>query len=337
MTTQAGDVTVSIRADGSEFYSGITTAKAAVDKFDKSANKAAGAGAKKLGDAGKTGSRAMDKFGASIGNATNKASQLPGPLGGIAARAGSASAAIGAVGIAATVAAAAIGVLVLGLGAAIREAEEWERASLKTNAILKATGSAAGLTAHQLEELANEIKRTTLASEASVIAASQKLLTFRSVQGDTFREALRLSQDLAAVGFGSVESAATQLGKALEDPVNGLAALKRVGVSFSVTQKEQIKNFIETGRVAEAQTVILAALRQQVGGAGTAEAGGLSGAYHRLSENSADFLENIGKSGPLQAATLAVNALANAIEFLNDQLFEADRGTDIMQALGQSL
>jgi hypothetical protein len=44
------------------------------------------------------------------------------------------------------------------------------------------------------------------------------LLTFKSITGETFGDALRLSQDLAEVGFGSVGSAALQLGKALEEP-----------------------------------------------------------------------------------------------------------------------
>ena len=95
---------------------------------------------------------------------------------------------------------------------------------------------------------------------------------------------MRAAQDLAAVGFGSVQSAAVQLGKALEDPEQGLSALRRVGVSFSESQRDLIKTLVDTGQTLEAQQVILRAVEQQVGGAGAAQASGLSGAVHRLSE-----------------------------------------------------
>ena len=51
--------------------------------------------------------------------------------------------------------------------------------------------------------------------------------------------------DMAEI-FGSVDSAAMQLGKALNDPVNMMGALTRAGVTFSEEQKEMIKNFVDS-------------------------------------------------------------------------------------------
>jgi hypothetical protein len=253
---------------------------------------------------------------------------LQGPLGAVSGRFSALGSLIGAVNP--LVAAGAVGFAALSatIGKSVGVAEEFERASLKTQAILKATGSASGQTADGIRKLSHEIAAMTLASTRGVEAAAQKLLTFRSVSGDVFRRTLELSQDLAEVGFGTIESGAVQLGKALEDPEKGLSALTRVGVSFSAQMKEQISLLTEQGRTLEAQTLILNAVEEQVGGAGRAAAGGLSGAYDTLSQRVEDFLVNVGNTGPLDAAVSAVNALADAIGRVNKALFP-DTQTEI--------
>jgi hypothetical protein len=206
----------------------------------------------------------------------------------------------------------------------VSEAAEFERQHATLMAVLRATGTASGHTAEQIEQLASSIGRATLATTDEATEAATQLLTFRSIAGETFDRTLRLSQDLAAVGFGSISSAAVQLGKALEDPVQGLSALRRVGVSFSEAQRELISSLVDTGQTLEAQRVILDAVEQQVGGAGEAQASGLSGAIHRLSENWEDLLQNIGDSGPWQAAIGFLNDMTESFnERLNPTLEQA--------------
>ena len=148
---------------------------------------------------------------------------------------------------------------------------------LKLKAIIKATGGAANLSLHEIEELSSEIGIATLASTQKVRDAAGILLTFKSIQGDTFKSALRLTQDLAEVGFGDLRTASMQLGKALEEPIVGLGALRRVGVSFTESQKEQIRVLSMTGEKTKAQEIIIRALNEQVGGAGVKAASGLHG------------------------------------------------------------
>ncbi|MBV5323217.1 hypothetical protein JZU51_00310 [bacterium] len=68
--------------------------------------------------------------------------------------------------------------------------------------------------------------------------------------------------DLATVLDGDLKGTAIQLGKALNDPVQGLSALRKSGVSFSDDQIAVIKSLQETNRLSEAQTLILDALEQ---------------------------------------------------------------------------
>jgi hypothetical protein len=57
-----------------------------------------------------------------------------------------------------------------------------------------------------------------------------------------------------------MKGAAIQVGKALQDPVHGISALRRVGVNFNESQVETIKKLVETGQAAKAQGLILAEL-----------------------------------------------------------------------------
>jgi hypothetical protein len=78
--------------------------------------------------------------------------------------------------------------------------------------------------------------------------------------------------DMAAAGFGSAESNATQLGKALNDPIKGITALNRAGIQFTEDQKALIESLVESGNVLEAQDIILKEIEAQVGGTARATA-----------------------------------------------------------------
>lgn len=171
---------------------------------------------------------------------------------------------------------------------------EAERQQLVLAQTIAATGGAAGRTAQDVERLVQAHARSGAATADSVRGAATQLLTFRSISGDVFDRTLSAAVDLAAVGFGSVESAAVQLGKAMESPAQGLAALARVGVSFSEEQKRVIQSMVDAGRTAEAQAEILKAVEGQVGGAGRAQGQGLAGAFRALGHELGEFGETVG-------------------------------------------
>ncbi|MBM3548923.1 MAG: hypothetical protein FJX54_18425 [Alphaproteobacteria bacterium] len=244
---------------------------------------------KRIDDAAKPASRSLQAVDAAAGS-------VRGSLESAASRLGPVGAALTRLGPAGLVAGAALGAIAFGLKTSLEAAAEAEASYRRLEAVLKATGDASGLTAGALAEFAEGMEESTMASAEAVMDAAAVLATFRSVAGDTFTRALRLAQDLAAVFGQDLRSSAVQLGKALEDPVEGLNALRRVGISFTQSQREVIATLVETGRTAEAQQVILDALERQVGGAGAAEASGLSGAANRLADSWGNLLKEIGRT-----------------------------------------
>ena len=169
----------------------------------------------------------------------------------------------------------------LSLKGAVDAAEALEVQMGKLRGAIAATGGAAGLTAEEIDTMARNLDEATLGGAANIRDAAAQLLTFKSVGRDVFERTLKAAQDLSSTGFGSVEQAAVQLGKALEDPLVGLGALTRVGVSFNAQQKAQIEDFVKLGQVAEAQKVILAAVEGQVQGVAAAAGAGRRGGFGR--------------------------------------------------------
>lgn len=141
----------------------------------------------------------------------------------------------------------------------------------KLDAIIKATGGAAGVTTKQMTDLAQEIQNMTGISNTSVMAAESMLLTFRKIGEDVLPRVTTAVADMSIL-FGSMDSAAIQVGKALNDPIMGITALRRVGITFSEEQKNMIKGFVEMNDIAKAQDVILTELENQFGGTAAAVA-----------------------------------------------------------------
>jgi lambda family phage tail tape measure protein len=277
------------------------------DEGDKSLNKIAAAG--------KPASSALKAIDAA-------SRDLDGQFGSLTTRLGPAAAALRALGPVGVGVAVGLGAIAGVIAAGLPQFAEAERMALRLEQVLRATGHASGLTAREIRTLADETERATFATAEEVQEAAAVLATFRSVQGDTFRQTLVLAQDLSAVFGQSLTSSVTQLGKALEDPIQGISALRRVGVSFSATQREMIEGMVRAGDIASAQRLILETLAKQVGGAGAAEASGLAGAFDRAKDAVGNFLEGIvevtGIAGTTEAA---LERIAGGIERVNDDLF----------------
>jgi len=173
-------------------------------------------------------------------------------------------------------------------------AEVQETAERRMEAVLRATGGAVGYTADQLKRMAAEFQDVLGIGDEEILRLQTVMLTFRNVTGEVFREAIELTADMAFVMGTDARSAAIQLGKALNDPIQGVSALRRVGVSFTEQQKEQIRALQESGDLMGAQKIVLAELRQEFGGVSREMDGTWKRATENLSHAWGDFKEQLG-------------------------------------------
>lgn len=182
---------------------------------------------------------------------------------------------MGGVGAAIGGAFAVAGVVAFGKSA-VSAAQESEEATNRLEAVFKSMGDTTGEAAKSAEDYASALSAKTAVEDESIMKGQAILATFGKVSDATartagvFDRATAAGVDLAAAGFGSVETNAVQLGKALQDPIKGINALARSGVTFTAQEKEKIKVLTESGHQLEAQDMILKAIEHQV--KGTAEA-----------------------------------------------------------------
>jgi hypothetical protein len=195
-------------------------------------------------------------------------------------------------------------------------AEKQLRAQLKLEAVLKTTGFAAGFSAKEIFALADEIQDLTGVSDALIISSTAILATFKKVRGEAFERTVRVAVDMAEI-IGNVETNMVQLGKAIEDPITGLTALRRSGVSFTQAEKDMIKQLVEANKLMEAQSVVLDALEGQFQGA--AEAAGKARTFDRIKNAFSDLGETIGKVLKPASDILSSDMIKN-IENLDDRI-----------------
>lgn len=189
------------------------------------------------------------------------------------------------------------GIAFAGLSGAIvsatNAAKRQEQIMNQTRAVIKSTGSAAGVTADEMFKLAQGLQNVTTFGDEAILNGQNLLLTFKEIGKDVFPRATEAMLDVSTSMNQGIKESAIQLGKALNDPILGITALRRVGIQFTDKQEDVIKALAKTGDIAKAQTLILDELESQFGGSARAAREGL-GAFDALRESIGDLVEEIG-------------------------------------------
>ena len=169
-----------------------------------------------------------------------------------------------------------------------------EKAVAQVQAGLESTGNKVGFTLDELKAKASAIQKETLFGDEAILQdVTSVLLTFTNITGETFDKAQVAVTDLATRMGTDLKAASVQLGKALNDPIKGVTALRKVGVSFTESQRDQIKTLTETGRLQEAQTMILKEMNIEFGGSAKASAEA-DGGFTQLQNSIGDAKEMLG-------------------------------------------
>lgn len=240
--------------------------------------------------------------------------------------------------------------LVVAMGKASVAAREAGKIQAQTAAVIKSTGGAANITAKQVDAMASRISHLTGVDDELIQSGENMLLTFTNIRNDMksgnmiFDEATMAITDMSVALGQDMKSSAMQVGKALNDPIKGITALKRVGVTFNDEQVKTIKHLVKTGDVAGAQAVILKELQKEFGGSAAAQAtwadkakvaaGNIQEAFGDLVNKTfapigkwfvevgapaiEDFINKLGKNKELKAS---LKALGDAVKGITDKDF----------------
>jgi hypothetical protein len=218
--------------------------------------------------------------------AMNKAKAAGGGLGGSLSKLRAGWLAVGA----------AIYVAIRAIKAAIGAYGEQIDAETRLAGVLKATGYAAGLTIEELKKYAAQMQKQTTYGDELILNTMAVIATFKNIKktDNVFADTTEAVLDMATVMGTDARSAALQLGKALNDPITGVSALTRVGVTFTEQQKKQIKTLAEQGKLLEAQKIILTEIKSEFGGVSREMAKTPIGKIKQMANAWSDFKEKVG-------------------------------------------
>lgn len=230
----------------------------------------------------------------------------------------------------------ALGALTAGLVEFGKNLDDQEKGLAQVRASLNSTGSAAGVTEKSILDLADSMKKLTAVDDDAIVAADSLLLTFTKVGKEIFPEATRAIVDMSAKLGIDLKAATLQVGKALNDPIKGINALTREGVSFSAAQKDMVKNLVETGHTLDAQKLILRELSTEFGGSAAAMRDTFGGAMQALQVRVGDLFQAIGGGQGLRTGieTLIVVAEkgADVLTQMNNPATELGKSVDKFNA-----
>lgn len=178
----------------------------------------------------------------------------------------------------------------------IKVTEQYQLTQQQTNQVLKSTHDVSGMTKASLEDLAQAYGKTTMFSADTVQGGENLLLTFTNIGKQVFPDATKAILDVSQAMGQDLKSSAIQVGKALGDPTTGMTALQRIGVTFSATEKEQIKTMMAHNDIIGAQKIILHELATEFGGSAQAAGKTFAGQMQILSNTFDEIKIKIGSA-----------------------------------------
>ncbi len=168
-------------------------------------------------------------------------------------------------------------------------------ADVQLATVLRSTGNVMDTTTEALKAHASALQSVTTFGDETIQASQALLLTFKNIGSEIFDRTTVAVLDVATAMGTDLKSASIQLGKALNDPILGISALSRTGITFTEKQKATIKSLVDMGDAASAQKIILKELESQFGGSAKAMATTFGGAVKQLNNLIGDSKEKFGE------------------------------------------
>ncbi len=180
-------------------------------------------------------------------------------------------------------------------GIAIKEFAQAEKAIAKVNSALQVTGNRIGITFDELQKASQNLQKNSIFGDDEILdKVSSQLLRVGTLTKENFFKAQQAVIDLSAALDGDLQGATLQVAKALENPVEAINSLSRIGVRFSKDQQAVIKSLVDTGREADAQAIIIDRLNAKFEGTAKTIAGTFGGQLIQLKNIFGDLAEVIG-------------------------------------------
>lgn len=200
----------------------------------------------------------------------------------------------------------------------IKAFKEQEKNLTKFADSFEKQGARIGIGFDDLKKDADEFAKNSLFESDDILGGiTSQLLSFTTINKDVFKQAEQVIIDFAAKTGSDLNSATLAIGKALQNPTEGLNLLRRSGVAVTDAQVTMISALDKAGKSAEAQAAVLKILNDQYGGFAEKIANTDSGKLDQLIKSFKELQQNFGEA--------FLKVFRPVIEFLTDVIRAIDR------------
>lgn len=200
----------------------------------------------------------------------------------------------------------------------IRAFKEQEKNLTKFGDSFEKQGARIGIGFDQLTKDAQSFANNSLFESDDILGGvTAQLLNFTNINKGVFREAEQVIIDFAAKTGTDLNTATLQIGKALQNPTEGLNLLRRSGVAVTDGQVAMVTALDRAGKSAEAQAAVLKILSDQYGGFAAKIANTDSGKLDQLLKAFRELQQNFGEA--------FLKVFRPVIEFLTDVIKKIDQ------------
>ena len=208
-------------------------------------------------------------------------------------------------------------------------AEEENIGFARLQSVIEATGRAAETSARQIDAMVDKLELYSNADKQAAMDAAASLAIMESVPTSLFEQIFDTANDLSRVVGQDIGSAITTIGRAMEEPVEGMTRLRRQGIFITKELQSQITELVEQNRLYDAQKLLLDDIQERV--AGTAEKMADAAGMQSLMVALDRYYGSVGQLA--NSATQPVtDAAADTVNFFTrfvDQYLDAKRLTEI--------
>lgn len=202
-----------------------------------------------------------------------------------------------------------------GIRAVAMDGAERQNALVQLEATLASTGRQAEFTTQQLLDMADAMEASSMLSSEQVQSAQARLLSYTDVAAKEFPRALQIVIDQQQRLGISAEQSAEIVGRALQSPSKAMAALGRQGFTLEAGQQRLLKQLEATGKMAEAQSIIMDMLTEAYGGAASAaRMNTFQGLLKGISDRFGDFASRVADSGAFEYMQRKLQDVSNYLD-----------------------
>ncbi len=197
-------------------------------------------------------------------------------------------------------------------------------AEIKLQTILSSTGHAVQYTYDEIDALSKAWEKQTGINDKVIKSAAGIAATFTKIEKESFKGVIEQALNMSTIFDQDLKQSVIQLGTALNDPIRGVGRLRRIGISFTQAQKNQIEALIETNDLLGAQTVILDELEVEIGKVARAMGASASGDIKRFANAWENLKEGLGEStskhfsSTRRAITGLIDDIAGGLDSINN-------------------